>query len=488
MCEKKPNIVFILSDDQGAWALGCAGNPEIKTPNLDRLASDGIRFENFFCVSPVCSPARASIVTGKIPSGHGVHDWIRGGNIDIERFPELKDKPVFASESKPIRYLDGHTTYTDVLAQNGYVCALSGKWHLGDSIEPQHGFTKWFTIARGGCNYYNADVVRNGKIEFENRYITDVITENALNNLEELGNGNQPFYLSVHYTSPHSPWDENNHPREYLDMYKDCECNSCPELPIHPNQVNSAPYGVGEARKKNIKGYYAAITAMDNGIGRILDKIEALGIADNTIIVFTSDNGMNLGHHGVWGKGNGTFPQNMYDTSVKVPFIISHPNSISRGMVEESLFSHYDFMHTLLDYIGIKHDFEEELPGKSFAPILRGSNIEGENEIVVFDEYGPVRMIRTKEWKYVHRYPYGPNELYNLKEDPSEDNNLIDSECGDKIRKELKHHLEQWFNKYANKKLDGTKEAVFGSGQLNRPGEFSLGEKSFSDDIGFYHK
>ena len=114
------NVLFILSDDQGVWAAGCYGNSEIRTPNIDRLAASGIRFENFFCATPVCSPARATLLTGRIPSQHGVHDWIRAGNVGPDA----------------IRYLEGELTYTDILARAGWSCGLSGKWHLGDSQIP----------------------------------------------------------------------------------------------------------------------------------------------------------------------------------------------------------------------------------------------------------------------------------------------------------------------------------------------------------------
>src|SRR5262249_42696166 len=127
---KRPNVIVILTDDQGCWAMGCAGNREIRTPHLDRLAATGTRLDNLFCVSPVCSPARASLLTGRIPSQHGVHDWIRGGNIAGDLGPG----------SRPLRYLQGLTGYTDVMAAHGYACGLSGKWHLGDSASPQHGF------------------------------------------------------------------------------------------------------------------------------------------------------------------------------------------------------------------------------------------------------------------------------------------------------------------------------------------------------------
>ena len=157
--KRRPNIVFILTDDQGPWAMHCAGNEEIQTPNLDRIAENGIRFTNFFCASPVCSPARASILTGRIPSGHGVHDWLCSGNVNREDLGDLKEHPYYTHEREAIRYLDGMLGYTDILAKEGYQCALSGKWHLGDSLHPQHGFSRWFTIGRGGCHYYEPDMV-----------------------------------------------------------------------------------------------------------------------------------------------------------------------------------------------------------------------------------------------------------------------------------------------------------------------------------------
>ncbi len=150
---QKPNIVFILSDDQGAWAMRCAGNSDIITPNLDRLAEEGILFENFFCVSPVCSPARASIITGQIPSTHGVHDFIRKGNID---------NPAgglgYNGKDRPIEYLKGMPGYTGYLAKDGYRCGLSGKWHLGASATPQKSFEYWYAHGFGGGDYYDYQV------------------------------------------------------------------------------------------------------------------------------------------------------------------------------------------------------------------------------------------------------------------------------------------------------------------------------------------
>ncbi|WP_409343164.1 sulfatase-like hydrolase/transferase [Paenibacillus sp. MBLB4367] len=463
---KRPNIVFILSDDQGAWAMGCAGNAEVKTPNLDRLAARGVRFDNFFCTSPVCSPARASLFTGRIPSQHGVHDWIRAGSVGPDA----------------IEYLAGQPAYTEVLADNGYVCGLSGKWHLGDSVKPQKGFTHWFVHQTGGSPYYNAPMIRDGRLYNEPAYVTDVITDDALAFLDrqaDAGEG-RPFYLSVHYTAPHSPWLNGNHPQEVLDLYADCPGESCPlDTPRHPWLIKTAP---GEDKPlENMRGYYASITAMDANIGRILDKLEVQGLTDDTLVVFMGDNGFNFGHHGVFGKGNGTFPQNMYDTSVKVPAIFSQPGRIPQGAVSETMASGYDFMPTLLAYAGLSSPAADGLPGRSFLPQLLGEASAERENVVIYDEYGPVRMIRSKEWKYVHRYPYGPHELYHLAGDPDEAANLIDAPEHRETREAMKAQLEQWFVRYVDPAVDGVREPVSGYGQLAEAGVRGNGRKAYQE-------
>ncbi|WP_318614296.1 sulfatase-like hydrolase/transferase [Sporosarcina sp. YIM B06819] len=457
--QQKPNIVFILSDDQGAWALGCAGNHEIRTPNLDQLASEGVRFSNFFCTSPVCSPARASLLTGKIPSQHGIHDWISEGNIGEKR----------------IEYLSGQTAYTEILAENGYICGISGKWHLGDSLTPQKGFSHWFVHQSGGGVYYDAPMIRNGELVNESGYLTDVITDDALSFLEKQ-DCKQPFYLSVHYTAPHDPWI-NSHPQEIVDSYDDCLFETCPQEQTHPNLIRTAP----EGSRENLKGYFASITAMDQNIGRIMDKLEQMGIREQTLICFLSDNGFNCGHHGIWGKGNGTFPQNMYDTSVKVPAIFSHLGRISEGKVCDELVSGYDFIPTLLEYVGVNNLEGEKLPGTSFLPFLIDQQTSGQSHIVVFDEYGPVRMVRTKEWKYIHRYPYGPHELYDVVNDPEEKVNRINDLHVNQQRIDMKAILEEWFYRYVEPAKDATHEAVTGLGQIDLAGVAGKGKQAFND-------
>lgn len=467
---KRPNILFILSDDQGPWAMGCAGNPEIRTPDLDRLAATGMRFENFFCTSPVCSPARASILTGRIPSQHGVHDWLRGGNISAEG-------------DSSIEYLAGQSAYTDTLAAAGYACGFSGKWHMGASDVPQKSLSHWYAHARGGGPYYGAPMVRDGKLYHETDYVTYAITDDALDFINRHASDDQPFYLSAHYTAPHSPWDRDNHPAELYDSYDDCPLESCPDVPPHPWQINTAPRGTGEKRRAILKGYFAAVTAMDASVGRMLDRLEELGLRENTLVFFCSDNGMNMGHHGIYGKGNGTFPLNMYDTSVKVPAIVSRPGHVAQGVAADQLLSQYDIRPTFLDYLGLEDPEAERLPGRSFAALLRGEPFTQPESIVVFDEYGPVRMIRTTQWKYVHRYPYGPHELYNLAEDPDEERNLYGEHGPGGIVEELKARLDEWFCRYADPGLDGAREPVYGKGQLSLAGPAGNGRKAFETDV-----
>ncbi len=478
---QRPNLLFILTDDQGYWAMGCAGNDEIETPNLDRLAATGLHFANFFCASPVCSPARASILTGRIPSQHGVQDFLRGGNSDL-----------WGADDRGIEYLAGQPAYTDLLAAAGYQCGLSGKWHLGYAERPQKSFAYWNVHASGSGPYYAAPMIEHGALYQPEGYVTDVITDHALEFLAAQKANEAPFCLHVHYTAPHAPWGREHHPPALYDRYhSECAFTSVPDEPMHPDHLHKAGAAgslgfTPESRRATLSGYFAAVTAMDQNVGRLLDWLEAEGLREETLVIFTSDNGMNMGHHGIYGKGNGTFPPNMFDTSVKVPMLISQPGIVPQGEVVESLQSHYDLMPTLLDYVGVENPLAEQLPGQSFASRLHGeaTGATAPNEpIVIFDEYGPTRMIRTQQWKYVHRYPFGPHELYDLAADPDERQNLVAATAHQARRAELLGTLEAWFVRYVDPACDGSREAVMGRGQLNVVGPAARGQQRFADDL-----
>ncbi len=440
------NIILVLTDDQGVWAAGCYGNREIRTPNMDRLAASGMRFNHFFCASPVCSPSRATLLTGRIPSQHGVHDWIRDADVG----------------PGALRFMQRETTYTDILARAGWTCSLSGKWHLGDSQVPQNGFTDWYAHQRGGGDYRAFPMVRDGQLVTEHGYVTDAITDEAIRQLDRHAAAGRRFYLSVHYTAPHSPWI-GQHPQDIVESYDDCPFQSCPQEPRHPWAIWLTDENLG--KRESLKGYFAAVTAMDRGLGRILDRVEALGLRESTLIIFLSDNGFSCGHHGFWGKGNGTNPRNLYENSIRVPAIFSQPGVIPQGRVEDALVSGCDFMPTLLDMQSLPLPTDRNLPGASFAPLLKGQPAPERESVVIFDEYGPVRMIRTREWKFVYRHAYGPHELFHLTEDPGERRNLAGDPAHAKRMADLRGQMDEWFARYVEPDTDGLRQPGGDSGQ-----------------------
>ena len=462
----RPNVLFIVSDDQGPWALGCAGNDEIRTPVLDRLAANGMRFSNFFCTSPVCSPARASLLTGDIPSRHGVHDWIRVGSVGPER----------------VDYLGGQTLLTDVLADHGYRCGLVGKWHLGASDVRRRNFVRWFAHQSGMGPYYGAPMIDEDRPCAVDGYISDALADHARAFIRQEADRAEPFWLSLCFTAPHYPWIDS-HPKAFTDLYRDCRFASCPDESPHPWFIGgmAAVEKGRKERRESLIGYFAAVSAMDAAIGRVLEDIDSRGLRESTLIVFMSDNGMNCGHHGIWGKGNGTRPQNMYDTSVKVPCIFAQPERIPAGVVTNGLHSGYDVFPTLLDYVGVDYDAGRRKPGRSFRALLEGRAEATDEPIVVYDEYGPVRMVRTAEWKYVHRYPNGPHELFDLTRDPDERSNLVDDHAHAQVVASLRERLAQWFASYVDPRRDGIDKGVTGCGQLGLVTLADPGHPAFAD-------
>ncbi|MBO4392592.1 MAG: sulfatase-like hydrolase/transferase [Clostridia bacterium] len=461
---EKPNLVFILSDDQGAWALG-RETPEIITPNLDRLAGEGTYFKNFFCASPVCSPARCSLVTGRMPSAHGVHDWLSGGNVSRDSLPEeLKNR--YSSDICATDYLDGIPSCFDVLREAGYRMGFVGKWHMGDSLKKRDGFDEWTVLLSGGCEYIHPDVCIDGVPQYLNRYVTDFFTERAVKFIDS--HPKEPFSLHLHYTAPHMPWAHGQHRKDILELYDNCRFNCHPFHELHPDQIAMSEAGdTDEKRKYLLKGYYAAITAMDEGVGKVMDALYRNGLSENTVVVFSGDNGMNLGQHGIWGKGNGTYPQNMYDSSVKVPFIVWGPRFFRSGAEVENLISHCDVLPTLRDFFGLPQHLssDDKIPGESFLAELTDGRGDTERKICIMDEYGPVRMIRSRRYKYVHEGILGKHQLYDMQADPEENINLFGNPAYADIQKSLADELEKTFSEYTLPPFDGAKTNPTGSGQ-----------------------
>lgn len=457
-----PNVLFILSDDQSYFAQHRVC-PEIITPTLDKLAEEGCFFENCFCASPVCSPARASLLTGTMPSFHGIHDWLISGSVDISRLPpECRERePIRANEGIAIDFLEGIPTYTDILAEHGYDIALSGKWHLGDTMKKRKGYTYWNTILRGGCRYRSYDLYADGKVNAHTDYLTDRIADNAIDYLTN-HRGEKPFYLGVHFTAPHTPWDRSEHPEAIWELYQHTSFDSIPCAPVHPAQMKNSFIGdTPERRKELIRGYFTAVTAMDAAIGRILETVHELGLEEDTIVIFTSDNGMNVGQHGVWGKGNGTYPQNFYEESIKVPLILRVPGKAPRQV--EHMVSHLDVFPTLLELCGIE-DSGQHTEGRSFARTLDGAHFS-RTHVSVCAEYGAVRMVRDERFKYVKNEINGEDLLLDLERNPGENTNFLPDPAYAETLCRMQSLLDESFRPYESSDKNGRFQYPQGMGQ-----------------------
>jgi len=400
---RRTNVVFFLTDDHGAWTLPSYGCPSTHAPNIEALAVGGARFTRAFACTPVCSPSRMTYMTGRLPSHHHVQDWLR---------------PVDSYGPRSRYWLADQPTYSEALARHGYRLGMSGKWHMGHDEKAQVGFTWWNTVPGGGGKYKDPEFVKNGKLVRGEGYKTDLVAGGALEFLEEAKD--DPFFLYVPFYAPHTPY--NYQPEAYRKWYDQSTFPCFPDLPMHPWQNRGLRRMFGDREAKH--AYSALISGVDYNVGRILKRLEELGLRENTLVIFSADQGWNAGHHGVWGKGNGTWPFNMYEQSIQVPLIWNHPGRIQAGQTLHPMVSSYDFLPTILDYLGVPAPEDAKRVGRSYAPFLHGEQPQWENRL--YFEYSYVRAVRTENLKYIERTKEWPSELYDLEADPDEKRNVLE--------------------------------------------------------------
>ena len=437
----KPNIVFIITDNQSPWTLGCYGNEEILTPHVDRLARDGVRFANAFCSNPVCSPNRATLMTGLMPSQHGVHNWLGTEKPDAQMGPHAYCT------------IREFATLPQILAGAGYDCGMSGKWHLGDSLHPQLGFRTWFAMPTGGTkSFYEAKAIWQGNVYTESRYYPDAITDHALDFLRE--SGEKPFFLYVGYNGPYGLDHDlrTGHRNRHTSYYADKALRCFPREDAHPWLRDNLDCIQNETV---IRSYACAVSGVDDGVGAILDALAELGLDEDTFVVYTADHGLCGGHHGMWGMGDHSRPLHMFTENMRVPLIFRHPQRIPSGRVLEMPTCNYDFFPSMLSYLGLegRRPGEHRLPGKSFAPALVGREIARDEE-AVFHEYQNTRAVQTPQWKLIERHPDGPDELYDLVNDPGEQRNLIDEHQCAEAWESLTVKLREFFSQYCDPQYD----------------------------------
>lgn len=436
---KSPNVVLILTDNHGAWTLGCYGNPEISTPHIDKLAEEGTLLTRAFSCNPVCSPTRATFLTGLVPSQHGVHSFLRGGRLQVG--PEARNT------------LSEFQSVPEILKSKGYRCGLVGKWHLGGNLEPQEGLDDyWITMPHGGTtDFYDAKIIENGQERTEPKYLTEFWTDHAVNFIEQADE--RPFFLYLAYNGPYALGRlllEPGHNR-HVDRYSSMELTSFPKEKQHPWQFDNLDYFNNPVANRRVA---AEVSGVDDGVGRVMQTLRDRGLDQNTVVIFAADQGWAGGHGGFYGMGDHTRPVSATDEMMHIPMIWRHPTGIKAGQRSDLMVSNYDFLPTLINYLG----FGDSLagiplsPGRDYSKVLRGETLNGWIQ-EIFYEFEFLRCLRTEHWKLTRRYPHGPDELYDLKHDPQEQDNLYHrGPQGQQAR--LQARLDEFFQQNALPKYD----------------------------------
>jgi len=465
----RPNILFIFTDDHATHALSCYGSKINKTPNLDRIANEGMLFRNCFCTNSICGPSRAVILTGK-------HSHLNGITRNGQRFNAKQQ------------------TFPKLLGKAGYQTAMVGKWHLRAS--PGDAGFDHFEVLYGQGPYYNPAMNRNGKRVKYTGYTTDIITDVTLDWLKTKRDKSKPFCLMFQHKAPHRNWQPGP---KHLTMYDDVKIPEPDNLfddysgrgraareqdmsiaktmnrrdlkLVPPRNLNkeqlkqwNAAYGPKNKkfREANLKGkdlvrwkyqryikdYLRSVASVDDNVGRVLDYLEQAGLDENTVVIYSSDQGFYLGDHGWFDK------RFMYEESLRMPLMVRWPGVVKPGSVNTDLVQNLDFAETFLDIAGA--DIPDDMQGRSIVPLLEGKTPDDWRKSIYYQYYEfpavhSVRRhygVRTQRHKLIHFYNIDEWELYDLKKDPDEMNSVYDDPKYADVVKELKAEIKRLQKKY----------------------------------------
>ncbi len=454
----RPNILLVMTDDQQHDQMSCAGHPLLQTPNMDRLASEGVRFGNAYCTNSICAPSRASVLTGCYSHVHG----IRGNSEKADAVESL-------DPSLP--------TFPQLLQQAGYRTGLVGKWHLRQ--EPR-GFDEWKILPGQGA-YFDPEFLIGGRSERLSGYATDITTDFALDFLGRQDGG--PFCLLYQHKAPHRPFTPA--PR-HASLFEDVEWPKPPsydddyatrrvaaeaedmrfEVSLE-GDYEDLPAGLSPEEKREwifqrfVKDHHRAVFGVDENLGRVLDHLDESGLAEDTLVVYTTDNGYFLGEHGWYDK------RFMYEPALRVPLLMRYPRLAAGGLVEERPALNVDIAPTLLDFAGIP--VPDSVQGRSLRPLLEGRPPQDWLRTTFYSYYenswafremareqmtdpsfqfwtahrvGPHRGVRTDRYKLIEYYGEGDYwELFDLQEDPHELRNLYGEPGHGQLVEELRAEL-----------------------------------------------
>ncbi len=446
LAQKRPNIVFILCDDHRWDAAGYMGHPFLETPNLDRMANEGLRFENAYVTTSLCSPSRASIITGLYAHNHGVVDNYHPVDSSLTFFPQDLQKV-------------------------GYETAFIGKWHMGDLDDPQRGFDHWVAFRGQGTYYpdghgtsrvvpqtrYDGFNINGEKRVPQKKYITDELTDYALEWLDSRETNERPFFLYISHKAVHSDFV----PRDDIrDLYKDAPWTPPSTFENTAENRQNKPRWLIDQRNSrhgvdygynldtfDVEAYYKryceALHSVDQNVGRVIKYLEERGLEENTLLVYMGDNGFQFGEHGLIDK------RTAYEASVRVPLLMYFPGTIEPATVVSEMVANIDIAPTFLDVAGASTSVK--MDGKSAWPLVTGDPVRWRQSLL-YEYYWEWNYPHTpttlavigNRYKYIHYHGiWDTDELYDVVKDPHEQHNLIVNSDYDEIADMLKSQLFQ---------------------------------------------
>lgn len=446
---QRPNILFIMSDDHAAHAIGAYGSRINQTPNLDRLAREGVRFTNCFCTNSICGPSRAVILTGKYSHTNGY-------------------------TRNETRFDGSQQTVAKLLQQAGYQTAMIGKWHLGS--DPT-GFDYW-NILPGQGVYYDPVLIEMGQRTKHQGYVTDIITDSVLEFLQKRRDPGKPFFVMYHHKAPHRSWEPGP---KHKNLYDDVTIPEPPTLFDDWSNRSSAArtqemtvarhltrtdlkqdppeglFGAALVRwkyQRYLKDYLRCIASVDENVGRVLEYLDRSGLAGNTIVLYTSDQGFFLGDHGWFDK------RFMYEESLRMPLLIRWPGRVKPGTVCDTMVLNLDFAETFLDCAG--QAVPADMQGRSFRGILEGTPPADWRTSMYYRyyEFPAVHSVqkhygvRTDRYKLVHYHELGEWELFDLRTDPEELKSVYSEAAYAEVVKELKAEIARLKAQYQDNDVE----------------------------------
>ena len=439
--QSRPNIVFILIDDLRWDELGITGHPFVKTPHLDRIGREGALFRNAFMTTPLCSPSRASFLTGQYAHTHGITD-----NVD--------------------RSVASHRliTFPVALQQAGYATAFIGKWHMGNDDTPRPGFDRWVSF-KGQGSYINPEFNEDGSDVKGSGYITDLLTGYAVEFIKR--RHDKPFLVYLAHKAIHPEVMQHGdgsvnlaEAERFIPAERHQNLFAGKKIPRRPNAMRSPvgkpalqraiadlpPLGPKTASSDEVVlGRLRSLMAIEEGIGEILKALQETNQLDNTVIVLTSDNGYFYGEHGLSVER-----RLAYEESIRMPLLVRYPRMIKAGTIRDEFALNIDLAPTLLEFVGLSLPTAE---GRSLLPLLNGPGSNWRTSFLIeyySDKVFPriqkmgYKAVRTERWKYIHYVELdGMDELYDLKADPYEMKNVINQPDASKVLEDMKRELER---------------------------------------------